>query len=124
MGHIATSSNYTGATLEPLGAQLAQFFGTQPGTGLLVKSIDKDSPAERAGLHAGDVVMRVNTSTVSSRNDWLHAIQSSKGKPVTINVLRDRHPLTLTLNGNAKRSALEPDTGRHIACIDKTGNLL
>jgi len=99
MGHVATSSNYTGAILDPLGPQLAQYFGAQPGTGLLIKSIDAGSPAERAGLHAGDVVLRVNTSAVASNADWLHAIQSSNGKPMTLIVLRDKKQLKLTLNG-------------------------
>jgi len=106
MGHIMTSSNYTGAILDPLGTQLAQYFGAQPGTGLLVKSIDHGSPAERAGLHAGDVVLRVNANTVSSRSDWMHAIQNSNGKPVTLSVIRDRKPLTLTLSG-FKRSGFD-----------------
>jgi len=99
MGHVATSSNYTGAILDPLGPQLAQYFGAQPGTGLLVKSIDAGSPAERAGLHAGDVVLRVNTAAVASNADWLHAVQSSNGKPMTLIVLRDKKQLKLTLNG-------------------------
>jgi len=99
MGHIATSSNYTGAILDPLGPQLAQYFGAQPGTGLLVKSIDSGSPAERAGLHAGDVVLRVNTAAVASNADWLRAVQSSNGKPMTLIVLREKKQLKLTLNG-------------------------
>jgi len=103
MGPLTLSGSYTGAMLDVLGPQLAQFFGAQPGTGLLVKSIDADSPAARAGLRAGDVVVRLNGQTAASRNDWLHAVQNSHGKPIAITVLRDRHEQTLTMTAGAKK---------------------
>jgi S1-C subfamily serine protease len=110
MGPVILSSTYTGAVLDALGPQLAQFFGAQPGTGLLVKSVDADSPAARAGLRAGDVVVRMNGQSVSSREDWLHALQASHGKSIAVNVLRDRqaHTLTMALTPAKKHSELLP----------------
>src|SRR5580698_2591719 len=67
VGPPTLSGTYTGAVLDTLGPQLAQFFGAKPGTGLLIKSVDADSPAARAGLQAGDVVVKLNAKTVSAR---------------------------------------------------------
>ncbi len=108
MGPANISSSYTGAMLDVLGPQLAQFFGAQPGTGLLIKSIDADSPAARAGLRAGDVVVRVNAQTVATRNDWLHAVQNSRGKALSVTVLRNKREQTfaMTAGGAKKRSEL------------------
>jgi serine protease Do len=103
VGPPTLSGTYTGAVLDALGPQLAQFFGAQPGTGLLIKSIDADSPAARAGLHAGDVVVRVNAQTVSARTDWLHAVQSSNGKPIAVTVLRNKHEQTFRMTAGAKK---------------------
>jgi serine protease Do len=103
VGPPMLSGSYTGAVLDALGPQLAQFFGAQPGTGLLIKSIDADSPAARAGLRAGDVVVRVNAQTVSARIDWLHAVQNSNGKPIAVTVLRDKHERTLKMTAGSKR---------------------
>jgi S1-C subfamily serine protease len=103
VGPPTLSGSYTGAVLDVLGPQLAQFFGAQPGTGLLIKSIDADSPAARAGLRAGDVVVRVNTQTVSARADWLHAVQNSNGKSIAVTVLRDKHERTVMMTAGAKR---------------------
>ncbi|HEY0307846.1 MAG TPA: PDZ domain-containing protein, partial [Acidobacteriaceae bacterium] len=107
MGPANISNTYTGAMLDALGPQLAQFFGAKPGSGLLVKSIDADSPAAHAGLQAGDVVIRVNGKTVSSRTDWVHAIQSGHGKTVAVTVLREKHEQTLNMAlGGKKHSEL------------------
>jgi len=103
VGPPTLSGTYTGAVLDALGPQLAQFFGAQPGTGLLIKSIDADSPAARAGLRAGDVVVRLNAQTVSARTDWLHAVQSSNGKPIAVTVLRNRHEQTFKMTAGAKK---------------------
>jgi serine protease Do len=103
MGPLTLSGSYTGAVLDVLGPQLAQFFGARSGTGLLIKSIDADSPSARAGLRAGDVVVRVSGQTVSTRNDWLHAVQNSHGKPLSVTVLRDKHEQTFTMTAGAKK---------------------
>jgi serine protease Do len=106
------SSSFTGAQLEVMGPQLASYFGADGGAGLLVRSVDDNSPAEEAGLRAGDVVVRINSIAVSSGADWTKTVHDNKGKPVPVVVLRDRHEETLTLTPDAKkRSSLMPDFG-------------
>ncbi len=56
-----------GATLLPLDRQLAQYFGAAEG--VLVSSVDPDTPASRAGLRAGDVITAVNQRQVSRVSD-------------------------------------------------------
>ena len=98
-----TTIPYTGATLEPMSPQLADFFGTQ--TGLLVSSIDPDSPAAVGGLRAGDVVTRANAIPLVTTNDWLRAVHAAKGKPLAVIVRRDKKDQTLTLVPDPKRRA-------------------
>ncbi len=94
---------YTGAALETLGPQLAEYFGAADGNGLLVRSIETNSPAATAGLKAGDVVVRVNQIAVTSGIDWLRVMHESKGRPVQVTILRERKEQTLTLTPDAKR---------------------
>ena len=96
------SSSFTGAKLEVMGPQLAEFFGAQ-GAGLLVRSIDANSPAEIAGMKAGDVVVKVNQIAVVSGNDWSKTIHENRGKPVAVVVLRDKREQTLTLVPDSKK---------------------
>jgi S1-C subfamily serine protease len=100
---IILSSSFTGAKLELMGPQLAEFFGATEGGGLLVRSVDGKSPAEEAGLKAGDVVVRINSIPVANGNDWTKTVHDNKGKPVPVVVLRDKQVKTLTLTPDGKK---------------------
>jgi S1-C subfamily serine protease len=100
--------SYTGAMLETMSAQLAEFFGASDGVGLLVRSVEANSPAAIAGLRAGDVVVRANAKAVASSADWTQAIRDSRGRSLTVVVLRDKKEQTLTLTPDGKkRSSME-----------------
>ena len=107
---LSLHSSYTGVMLDSLGPQLAGFFGAKPGTGLLVKSVDANSPAATAGLRAGDVVVKVDSAEVTNPNDWLKAMREHKGKPVQVTVLRNKQEQTLTLTPSdpKKKSEMGP----------------
>jgi membrane-associated protease RseP (regulator of RpoE activity) len=106
---MLVSSSYTGAKLEVMGPQLAEFFGAQGSAGLLVRHVDPNSPAADAGMKAGDVVVKVNSLPVTSANEWSKTIHENRGKAVTVVVLRDRKEQTLTMTPDSKkRSSVEP----------------
>ncbi len=100
---IILSSSFTGAKLEVMGPQLAEFFGATGGAGLLVRSVDGNSPAEEAGMKAGDVVVKINSISVANGTDWTRTVHDNKGKPVPVVVLRDKHEQTLTLTPDGKK---------------------
>jgi serine protease Do len=105
---LLMSPSYTGAMLEMLGPQLAEFFGVPDGVGLLVRSVATNSPAALAGMHAGDVAIRANAQRLTTMGEWSKTIRESKGRPVTVVVLRDKKEVTLTLTPDGKkRSSLE-----------------
>jgi serine protease Do len=109
LGTLLMTPSYTGLMLERMGVQLADFFGLHGANGLLVRSVDNNSPAAMAGIKAGDVLVRANARSVANLTDWAKAIRDAKGRPVTVVVLRDRQEKTLTLTPDAKkRSGLEP----------------
>jgi|KBSSwiStaDraftv2_1062776.scaffolds.fasta_scaffold81925_3 serine protease Do len=83
-----------GVTLESLDDQLAGYFGVKEGA--LVKSVEKDSAAEKAGLKAGDVITTVNGRKIYDTSDVTRAIDRSEdGAELTIEVMRDKKPQTL-----------------------------
>ena len=117
IGTMLMNPSYTGAMLEKMSSQLADYFGVPSGAGLLVRSVVANSPAALAGMHAGDVVVRADTKAVTTTGDWAKAIKNSHGRPLTVVVLRDKKEQTLTLTPDGKkRSSVEqpapdPDPG-------------
>lgn len=106
---MLVSSSYTGAKLEVMGPQLADFFGAQGSSGLLVRSVEPNSPAYDAGMKAGDVVIRINSVDIVSGSDWSKTIHENRGKSVNVVVLRDKKAQSLTLVPDSKkRSSVEP----------------
>jgi len=97
------SASYTGAQLEVMGSQLAEFFGVEGSAGLLVRSVEANSPAADAGLKAGDVILRVNQVSVTSGDEWSKTIRQNKGKSVPLVVLRDRREQTMTITPDSKK---------------------
>ena len=103
LGPTLMNPSYTGAMLETLSSQLADFFGVPSGGGLLVRSVEANSPAASAGMRAGDVVLRANEKTVANSNDWENAVRNSRGRPLTVVVLRDKKEQALTLTPDSKK---------------------
>ena len=78
-----------GVQTNDLTPQLAEYFGAKDG-GVLVTSISKDSPAEKAGLKAGDVITSVNGEHVRHADELIDGLRDSKSAEVTIGILRDK----------------------------------
>jgi serine protease Do len=103
-GVMIPGRNRLGARLQPLSDQLAEYFGAKEG--VLVSSVDPDSPAAKAGLKAGDVITSVNGRSVDQPRDVTQELRDSEeGKDVEIGVLRDRKSLTLRAQLPERRSA-------------------
>lgn len=94
---VVHSSARSGLMVENLSPQLSDFFGVKDGQGILVRSVEKGSCADKAGFHAGDVIVRVNGQAVSDAGDFGHALSNRRSSTVSINIVRGRKEQTLTL---------------------------
>lgn len=95
---VVHSSMRSGLMVENLTPQLGDFLGAKDGQGVMVRSVDKGSHAEKAGFHAGDVIIRVNDERIHDAGDFTHALHSQKsGSSVTVGIIRDKKEQTLTL---------------------------
>ncbi len=104
LGTLIPNSLYVGADVNPVRAQLADYFGVTSGTGLLVESVDSQSPAARSGLRAGDVILRVNGIVMANRGDWLKAIRNNRGKLVHVSIMRNKQEQTLTMSAGQPKN--------------------
>ena len=75
--------------------QLADFFGVKEG--VLVKSVEKDSAADKGGIKAGDVVIKVGDSKIASTEEITKALRSVQSGKSTLNVVVMRNKKETTL---------------------------
>lgn len=78
---------------EMLSPQLADYFGVKEG--VLVRTVIGKTPAEKAGLKAGDVVVKVNGNVVRSPRDITGEVRAGGNKTLTFTVVRNRKEITL-----------------------------
>src|SRR2546422_2971376 len=94
---VVHSSMRSGLVVENLSPQLGEFFGAKNGKGVLVRSVDKGSRADKAGFRAGDVIIKINGEPIHDSGDFTHAIHGRKTDSVNVGIIRDKKEQTLTL---------------------------
>lgn len=94
-GVFTSHTGRLGVESETVGSQLREFFGVKQG--VLVRSVEKNSPAEKAGIKAGDVITRIGTTQIDRPGDIRRALGEAAGKPVPVTVVRNKQPLTLSV---------------------------
>jgi serine protease Do len=94
---VVHSSARSGLMVENLTPQLGDFFGAKNGQGVLVRSVEKGSRADKAGFRAGDVITKINGEPIRDSGDFSHALRSRKDNTASISVIRDRKEQVITI---------------------------
>jgi serine protease Do len=94
--YTATRSARLGVEAEALGDQLAAYFGVKQG--VLVRAVLDNTPAQRAGIKAGDVITKVDGVPVTAPGELSNAVrQASAKRTYAIDVMRDHRPVSVTV---------------------------
>jgi serine protease Do len=92
------SRGYIGVGLRDIDADLQHSLGLPVSHGALVQDVTTDSPADRAGLRAYDVIISFDGSPVASDDELIREISSKNpGSAAQIGALRDGRPATFTV---------------------------
>ena len=95
-------SGMLGVESESLTPQLAAYFGVKDG--VLVRSVIENSPAEKAGIKAGDVIVKVNDTKVTSPREITSVLRSLRSRgsfPVVVMRKGQETTLTVTVEDNS-----------------------
>jgi len=109
---------WTGLRLVTVDPELARREGLPAPRGALVERVWEDSPAERAGLRAGDLIVGVAGKGVAAREDLTTALYSvAAGSPVALEVRRGAASLRLSM------AAMRPPLGMGLRLLERTAGL-
>jgi serine protease Do len=106
-----------GVLIQDVNQSLAQSFGLPRPQGALVSSVSKDSPAGRAGLEPGDVILSLNGQEIEGSSDLPPRVAALKpGATAKLEVFRDHHQRDIEVRvGEAKgaAAAASQEDGEH-----------
>jgi serine protease Do len=87
-----------GVTIQEVSQPLADSFGLKRPDGALVSSVEKGSPADKAGLEAGDVILKINGKTIGRSIDLSGSVADLKpGTKAELEVWRKGGPRNITV---------------------------
>lgn len=112
LAHGKVSRGRLGVTIQPVSRKLAQAFGLDRPEGALVNSVQKGSPAQRAGIEAGDIIIKFNGHNVSSSSDLPPMVSEvAPGTRVTLEVWRKGTRKTIAMRVGALNTAVAANGG-------------
>ncbi len=89
---------WVGLTIQNLTPDLAHSFGLSSTKGVLVASVLKDGPAEKAGIKQGDVIVSYQGKPIDNPDSFRNEIAVAPiGQPVTLSVIRDGKPMEFNI---------------------------
>jgi membrane-associated protease RseP (regulator of RpoE activity) len=109
------SGSRLGMQVQSMSDQLRAYFGAPADSGVLVGAVEPGSPADKAGIKAGDVIVEVDGAAVDEPGDVVRAIAGKKeNDPAAIAVIRDKRRVSLTAHVRG------PAGGKWLGGIDGT----
>lgn len=94
---VQSSSSRSGLSVETVTPQLAEFFGVRGGNGgVLIRSVEKGSAADNAGLKAGDIIIRADADQIADMGDWRRVLRTKSGN-VGLTIIRDKREQSVSL---------------------------
>jgi len=89
---------WLGVSIQPLTPELAKGFGLKESKGVLISDVVQESPADKAGIAAGDIIVEFDKKKVDSPQDLQKVVAlTAPGKGVPVKVWRDKTEKTLEI---------------------------
>lgn len=94
-GHVARG--YLGVIITPITPELAEQFGIPGRTGTIVRDTTPGSPAQKAGLQPGDLIIAFNGKTIKDARDLVRQVAATPvGTKAELRILRNGREQTLS----------------------------
>jgi len=101
------SQKFIGVTIETLDEGLSEFFGLKEGVGILIRIVDKNGPADKAGLKVGDLIVKADGKRVETTDELVKLIhEKEKGETIKLEILRDKKIMTVDVEIDENESLM------------------
>ena len=114
---------YLGVLIQPLTSELAESFGLEKSRGILIAQVNEGSPAAKAGLKQGDVIVSFQGKPVTDVGDFRNRVSlTAPGKTETLSIMRDgkRRDVNVTIGELSKAEAVAKGPAQSAEELDLT----
>ncbi|SDK61102.1 serine protease Do [Methylophilus rhizosphaerae] len=107
------SRGWLGIGIQEVTKDLADSFGLKQTSGALIAGVEKNSPADKGGLEAGDIILKFDGKAINTSSDLPRVVAATKpGKTVPVEIIRKGNGKTLQLTiGEMPTEQAEAQTG-------------
>ncbi|MBW1616834.1 MAG: Do family serine endopeptidase [Deltaproteobacteria bacterium] len=113
---------WTGIIVQDIDFETAQYFGISKNDGVLIKAVEKKSPAFKTGIKEGDIIKKIGGNSVSSIVDYTSFIKEySAGDNIKLEILRNKKIKTIFVKTKIFPKNLAPELSVSLFGI-KTAN--
>ena len=89
---------WIGITVQKIDERLAQYLNLSDKIGVLVKKVENNSPAYRAGIKNGDIILSIGKKTISSEKHYQSIMREfAEGETIDIKILRHDEEMRFTV---------------------------
>lgn len=89
---------WIGVDVQDIGPDVARYLGVKESSGVLVKTIENDSPSEKAGIREGDIILSIGKRKVRSSGEFRSALRGyAAGSTISLGLLRNNKKETVLL---------------------------
>ncbi len=98
ISHGEVVQAWIGLMVQDIDAGMSRYLKTPAGRGVLVREVESGSPAEKADIRAGDIVLSVGKDEVASSEDYLASVKGiAAGDTVLMLIRRNNSPMTVSV---------------------------
>lgn len=92
------SKSWIGIQIKDISSDIAEKNNLKNNNGVLITRVEKNSPAEKAGLNENDIILEFNGKEVKNSDDLINLVRKEKpGEKVKLLILRDKNKKTFTV---------------------------
>jgi serine protease Do len=89
---------WTGLQIQAVDRRIARYFGLSEVRGVIVSDVKRSSPADRAGMREGDIILEANGEKINDEASFVAIVDDARaGESLKLKVIRDRHEMVISL---------------------------
>jgi serine protease Do len=96
---------WTGFEAQQVDARVARYFGLSEVRGIIVSDVYRNSPAEKAGIKVGDIILEINNEKINSEEELFALLNDARpGDVLRLRIYRERKTVEVQLRVEQRSS--------------------